>query len=162
VAQEAEGSSPHSQQLATGPCPEPVESNPSPQNISLRSILIPFSHRRFGLPSGLLLSDFHPKTLYTFHSSPMRATFSAHILRLDLICLMISGDEYKLCNKSHIHFPVFTLYQTIRPVPRLCLVFRNKYRVLWWGLLAQSWRTTHCRMSKTAEDAPCRGDSGPP
>jgi hypothetical protein len=28
VAQEPEGSSPHSQQLATGPCPEPVESNP--------------------------------------------------------------------------------------------------------------------------------------
>jgi hypothetical protein len=28
VAQEPEGSSPHSQQLATGPYPEPVESNP--------------------------------------------------------------------------------------------------------------------------------------
>jgi hypothetical protein len=28
VAQESEGSSPHSQQPATGPCPEPVESNP--------------------------------------------------------------------------------------------------------------------------------------
>jgi hypothetical protein len=28
VAQEPEGSSPHSQQPATGPCPEPVESNP--------------------------------------------------------------------------------------------------------------------------------------
>jgi hypothetical protein len=27
VAQEPEGSSPHSQQLATGPYPEPVESN---------------------------------------------------------------------------------------------------------------------------------------
>jgi hypothetical protein len=31
VAQEPEGSSPHSQQPATGPCPEPVESNPHPQ-----------------------------------------------------------------------------------------------------------------------------------
>jgi hypothetical protein len=28
MAQEPEGSSPHSQQPATGPCPEPVESNP--------------------------------------------------------------------------------------------------------------------------------------
>jgi hypothetical protein len=28
VAQKPEGSSPHSQQPATGPCPEPVESNP--------------------------------------------------------------------------------------------------------------------------------------
>jgi hypothetical protein len=31
VAQEPEGSSPHSQQPATGPSPEPVESNPHPQ-----------------------------------------------------------------------------------------------------------------------------------
>jgi hypothetical protein len=31
VAQEPEGSSPHSQQPATGPCTEPVESNPHPQ-----------------------------------------------------------------------------------------------------------------------------------
>jgi hypothetical protein len=28
MAQEPEGSSPHSQQPTTGPCPEPVESNP--------------------------------------------------------------------------------------------------------------------------------------
>jgi hypothetical protein len=30
MAQEPEGSSPHSQQFATGPYPEPVESNPHP------------------------------------------------------------------------------------------------------------------------------------
>jgi hypothetical protein len=37
VAQEPEGSSPHSQQPATGPCPETVESNPHPPKpISLR------------------------------------------------------------------------------------------------------------------------------
>jgi hypothetical protein len=30
VAQEPEGSSPHSQQLATGPYPEPVETDPPP------------------------------------------------------------------------------------------------------------------------------------
>jgi hypothetical protein len=42
VAQEPEGSPPHSQQLATGPYPEPVESNPHPlEPISIRSILIP-------------------------------------------------------------------------------------------------------------------------
>jgi hypothetical protein len=34
VAQEPEGSSPHSQQPATGPCPEPVESNPHPPSQS--------------------------------------------------------------------------------------------------------------------------------
>jgi hypothetical protein len=34
VAQEPEGSSRHSQQPATGPCPEPVESNPHPPSQS--------------------------------------------------------------------------------------------------------------------------------
>jgi hypothetical protein len=34
VAQESEGSSPHSQQPATGPCPETVESNPQPPSQS--------------------------------------------------------------------------------------------------------------------------------
>jgi hypothetical protein len=47
--QEPEGSSPHSQQLATSLYHEPVESNPHPQSIFLRSILIPSSHLRLGL-----------------------------------------------------------------------------------------------------------------
>jgi hypothetical protein len=32
--------------------------------------------------------------------------------------------------KSHVNFPVLTLCQIIRPGPRLCVVFRNKYLVL--------------------------------
>jgi hypothetical protein len=96
VEQEPEGSSPHSQQLATGPCTEPVESNPHPQAISVRSNLVPSSHLRLGLPNGLFPSGFPAKTLYTFLSSPVRATCPAHLIRLDLICPMISGDGYKL------------------------------------------------------------------
>jgi hypothetical protein len=56
VAQEPEGSSPHSQQTDTGPCPEPVESNPPPKPVSPRSILIPSSNLRLGLPIGLFFS----------------------------------------------------------------------------------------------------------
>jgi hypothetical protein len=59
VAQEPEGSSPHSQQPATGPCPETTESNPHhPKPVSLRSILIPSSHLRLGLLSGFFPSGF--------------------------------------------------------------------------------------------------------
>jgi hypothetical protein len=85
VAQEPEGSSPHSQQPATGTYLEPVESNPHPpKSVSLRSILIPSSHLCLGLPSGIFPSGFPTKTLYNFLSSPMRATRPAYLIRLDL------------------------------------------------------------------------------
>jgi hypothetical protein len=53
--------------------------------------------------------DFPTKTLYTFLPFAMRATCPAHLIVLHLICLTISGGEYKLwsyplCN--FLHSPV--------------------------------------------------------
>jgi hypothetical protein len=80
TAPEPEGSSPHSQQPANGPCPEPGESTPHPprppQPISRISILFPSSHIRLCLPSGLFPSGFPTKTVYTFIPSPIQTKFS--------------------------------------------------------------------------------------
>jgi hypothetical protein len=72
MAPEPEGSSPYSQEPATGPCPESTVSNlHSPQPIFLTSILIPSFHLRLGLPSGHFPSDFP-------HQNPVHFTLLSH------------------------------------------------------------------------------------
>ena len=44
-----------------------------------------------GLPSGLLLSDFPTKTLYTPLLFPIRATYPSHLILLDFITRTILG-----------------------------------------------------------------------
>jgi hypothetical protein len=41
------------------------------------------------------LSGFPTKTVYPFHFVPMRATFPAHSILLDLIILISIGEAYK-------------------------------------------------------------------
>jgi hypothetical protein len=69
--------------------------------ISLRSILILFTHVCLGLPSGLFPSGFLTKTLYALLYGTI-LDICPHIILLDLIIVIIYGEEYKLWSFSCI------------------------------------------------------------
>jgi len=62
------------------------------------------------LPSGFYSSCFPIRTLHSFRVFPMRATCPAHLVLLDLITLIISGEKHKLLFSSCSSFqtPVST------------------------------------------------------
>jgi hypothetical protein len=62
--------------------------------ISLRAILILFTQLYLGLPSGLYPSGFPTNILYVVVFSSICATSPAQLIRLDLIVLIILGEEY--------------------------------------------------------------------
>jgi len=68
---EPEASLPCSQQLATGPYPEPAESTSHfPIPVRLTSIQVLSSHLHLSLLRGLFLTNFLTKILYAFLTSP--------------------------------------------------------------------------------------------
>jgi hypothetical protein len=108
---ETEGSLQCSQQLSTGPYPEPDESSPYPYTISLRFILILSTHLHLGLPSGLFSSGSPTKTLYEFLFSPCvlhAQTISSSLTWSFQFCLVTStsyeAPRYAIFLQSWIMF----------------------------------------------------------
>jgi hypothetical protein len=63
--------------------------------ISLRSIIILYSYLRLGLPRCPFPSTLSTKIAYAFLVSTIRSTYP-HLLFLDLITLIIRGEDMKL------------------------------------------------------------------
>ena len=105
-------------------CPPPVpilnQLDPvhSPHSTSWRSILILSYHLCLGLPSGLFTSGFPTKTLWTSLPNSIRATCSAHLIRLDYITRTILGEQYRSLKFSLCSFS---------PIPSYLMPPRPKY-----------------------------------
>lgn len=65
-------------------------------SVFLWILLILSSYQCLGLLSGLFFWDFPTKTLYKFLDLPMHAACPTYLMLLDLIVLIIAGEEYKL------------------------------------------------------------------
>jgi hypothetical protein len=77
----------------------PILSTP-PNLIFTRSKLMLSAHLCHGLPSGLFPSGFLTNNLHAFLFFPTRNRCPVHHILIDLIILIIHGEEYKSCSSS--------------------------------------------------------------
>jgi hypothetical protein len=75
---------------------ETDESSSHPHSVSLRTVLILSSDIHLGLASVFLLSAFLPYILSSFFINPVRATCLTYTNLINLINIMVFGEEYKL------------------------------------------------------------------
>jgi hypothetical protein len=90
---------------STRPYPEPDQSSPYHPVLSLLwSFLILSTHLHIDLRSSLFLSGFRTNNLYAFLLSHIRVTCPSHFILLDLIIVIILGEEYKSRSSSLCSF----------------------------------------------------------
>jgi len=92
---ESEGSLPHSQVPATCPILSHLDPVHTPISHFLKVYFNIIIHLCLGLPSGLFLLGFPTKTMYKSLLSPISATCTTHLIRIDFITRTIFGGEYR-------------------------------------------------------------------
>jgi hypothetical protein len=104
---EHEGPLPSSQEPAASPYPQPHDMSPHPPTL----VILPPPQIYLRLQNIFLYSDFPTKVFCAHIISTIRATCPSHLILLNLVTLIIYGEEYILrtCSLYNFLYPHVTL-----------------------------------------------------